>query len=53
MLLELVEQCVILVGQCHSRGSCFMRQKVLTVLFKDRCKVKSLLKEEAHYFEKD
>ena len=53
MLLQLVEQYVMLVGQCHSRGSCFMRQKVLTVLFKDRCKVKSLLKEEVHCFEKD
>ena len=53
MLLELVEQCVILVGQCHSRGSYFRRQRVLTALFKDRRKVKSLLKEGAHCFEKE
>ena len=53
MLLELVEQCVILVGQCHSRGSYFRRQRVLTALFKDRRRVKSLLKERAHCFEKE
>ena len=35
-LLELVELCVILVGQYHGRGSYFMRQRVLTALFKDR-----------------
>ena len=44
MLLELVEQCVILVGQCHSRGSYFRRQAVLTALFRDRHQVKLLLK---------
>ena len=53
MLLELVEQCVILVGHCQSRGSYFRRQRVLTALFKDRRKVKSLLKEKAHCFEKE
>ena len=47
-LLELVKQCAILVGQYHSRGSCFRRQIVQIALFKDRCKVKSLLKEGAH-----
>ena len=53
MLLDLVEQCVILVGQCHSRGSYFRRQRALTALFKDRRKVKSLLKEGAHCFERE
>ena len=53
MLSELVEQCVILVGQCHSRGTNFRRQRVLTALFEDRLKVKSLLKEGAHCFEKE
>ena len=53
MLLELVEQCMILVGQCNIRGSYFREQRVLTVLFKDRRKVKSLLKEGAHCFEKE
>ena len=53
MLLELVEQCVILVGHCQSRGSYFRRQRVLTALFKDRRKVKSLLKEGANCFEKE
>ena len=53
MLLELVEQCVILIGQCHSRGSYFRKQRVLTAFFKDRRKVKSLLKEGAHCFEKE
>ena len=52
ILLELVEQCVILVGQCHSRGLYFSRQRVLTALFKDRRKVKSILKEGSHCFEK-
>ena len=52
-LLELAEQCVIFVGQCHNRGSNFKRQRVLTALFKDRRKVKSLLKEGAHCFEKE
>ena len=52
ILLELVEQCVILVGQCHSRGLYFSRKRVLTALFKDRRKVKSILKEGAHCFEK-
>ena len=52
-LLELVDQCVILVGQCHSKGSYFRRQRVLTAFFKDRCKVKSLLKEGAHCFKKE
>ena len=51
-LLELVEQCVILAGQCHSRGSYFRRQRVLTALLKDRRKVKLLLKEGVHCFEK-
>ena len=50
MLLELVEQSVILVGQSHRRRSYFRRQRILTVLFKARRKVKSLLKEEAHCF---
>ena len=40
LLLELAEKCLILIGQCHSRG----RQRVLTVLFKDRNKVKPVLK---------
>ena len=52
-LLELVEQCVILVGQFHIRGSYFSRQRVLTALFKARYKVKLLLKEGAHCFEKE
>ena len=52
-LLELVEQCIILVRQCNSRGSYFRRQRVLTALFTDRRKVKSLLKEGAHYFKKE
>ena len=30
-----------------------MRQGILTALFKDRCKVKSFVKEGAHYFEKE
>ena len=51
--LELVEQCVITVGQCHSRGSYVRRQRVVTALFKDRRKVKSLLKEGIHCFEKE
>ena len=46
MLLELVEQCVILVGQCHRRGPYFRRQRVFTALFKDRRKVKWRLKEK-------
>ena len=49
ILLELVEPCVILEEQCYSRGSYFRRQRV-TGLFKDRRKVKSLLKEGAHCF---
>ena len=53
MLLELVEQCVILVGQCRNRQSYFRRQRVLTALFKDRRKEKSLLKEGPHCFEKE
>ena len=53
MILELVEQCVILVGQCHNRQSYFRRQRVLTALFKDRRNVKSLLKEGPHCFEKE
>ena len=53
MLLELVEQCVTLIGQCHSRGSYFRKQRLLTAFFKDRRKVKSLLKEGAHCFEKE
>ena len=51
-LLELVEQYVILVGQCHSRASCFRRQRVLGALLKDRRQVKPLLKERGHCFEK-
>ena len=51
MLLELVEQCLILVGQCHGMGSYFRMQRVLTALFRD--KVKSLLKEVAHCCEKE
>ena len=38
-LLELVEQCVILIRQCHSRGSYL--ERVLKVLFKDRRKATS------------
>ena len=53
MLLGLVEQRVILAGQCQSRGSYFRRQRVLTVLFKNKRKVKSFLKEGAHCFEKE
>ena len=53
MLLEVVEQCVMLVGQSHSRGSYFRRQRILTALFKGRRKVKSLLKETAHCIEKE
>ena len=53
MLLELVERCVILLGQCYSRESYFRKQRVLTALFKDRRKVTSLLKEGAHCFEKE
>ena len=52
MLLELVEQCVILARQCHSRGSYFRRQRILTALFKDKRKLKSLLKEGTHCFKK-
>ena len=52
-LLELAEQCVKLVGQFYSRRLYFRRQRVLTVLFKDRREVKSLLKEVAHCFEKE
>ena len=50
MLIELVAQCLILVGQCHSRGLYFRWQRVLTALFRERGKVKSLLKEGAHCF---
>ena len=53
MLLELVEQCVILVGQFHSMGSYFRMQRVLTALFKDRRKAKPLLKEVAHCCDKE
>ena len=42
ILLKLVEQCVILVGQCHSRGSYVRNQRVLIALFKYRRNVKSL-----------
>ena len=38
MLLELVEQCLILVGQCHGMGSYFRMQRVLTALFRDKIK---------------
>ena len=41
---------MILAGHSHRRGLYFRRQRVLTVLFKDRRKVKSFLKEEAHCF---
>ena len=51
-LLELVEQYVILVGQCHSRGWCFWRQRVLGALLKDRRKVKLLRNKRGHCFEK-
>ena len=53
MLLELVEQCVILVAQFHHRSLYFRRQRVLTALFKARLRVKSLLKEGAHCFKKE
>ena len=53
ILLKLVEQCVTLVGQCHSRGSYFRGQGVLTPLLKDKRQVKSLLKEGAHFLEKE
>ena len=49
VLLELVDQCIILIGQCYSRGSHFMRQRVSTALFKDRCKV---LNDGAQFSEK-
>ena len=52
-LLKLVEQCVILVGQCHIWRLYFRRQRVLTAFFKDSHKVNSLLKEGAHCFEKE
>ena len=52
LLVELVEQCVILVGQCHSMGPYLRRKGVLIVLFKDRHKVKSDLKEGTYCFEK-
>ena len=51
-LLELIEQCVVPVAHCHSRGSYFKRQRVLAALFKDRRKVKSLLKG-VHCFGKE
>ena len=51
--LNNVLECEIFAGQCHSRGSNFRRQRVLTALFKDRRTVKSLLNEEAHCFEED
>ena len=44
---------MILVGQCHSRVSYFRWQSVLTTLFKDRRKVKSLLKKGSHCFQKE
>ena len=53
LLVKLVEQCVILVRECHSRGLYFRRQRVLTALLKDRHKVKINLKEGAHCFEKE
>ena len=54
-LLELVEQCVILVGQCYSQESYFRKQRTLTALFKDghKCKVKSLLNKGALCFKKE
>ena len=44
---------MILVGQCHSRGSYFRGQRVLTALLTDMRKVKSLLKEGADCFQKE
>ena len=44
---------MIVVGQCHSRVSYFRGQSVITTLFKDRRKVKSLLKKGAHCFQKE
>lgn len=44
---------MILVEKCHHRGSCYKRQKVLNALFKDRRKVKPVLKEGVHCFQKD
>ena len=40
LLVELVEICVMLVGQYHRRGLYCRRQRVLNALFKDRHKVK-------------
>ena len=34
MLLELVDQCVMFIGQCHSRGWCFRKQRVITAFLK-------------------
>ena len=51
-LLELVEQWVIFIEHCHSRGSYFRRQRVLGPLFKDSCNVSSLLKKRVCCFEK-
>ena len=44
---------MILVGKCHHRRSCYKRQKVLTAFFKDRRKVKPVLREGVHCFQKD
>ena len=52
-LLELVEQWVIFIEHCHSRGSYFRRQRVLGPLFKDSsCNVSSLLQKRVCCFEK-
>ena len=52
-MVKLAEQCVILVRQCHSREPYFRRQRVLTALFKDWRKVKSVLKEGTLCFDKE
>ena len=52
-LLELVEQWVLFLEHCHSRGSYFRRQRVLGPLFKDSsCNVSSLLQKRVCCFEK-
>lgn len=53
LLMKLVDQCVVLVGVCHSRASYYRRQRILVSLFKDRRKVKSILKEGAKCFQKE
>ena len=51
-LLELLEQWVIFIEHCHSRGSYFRRQRVLGPLFKDSCNVSSLLQKSLLFWEK-